>query len=367
MRRAGTNATPGEYGLQLSSFDLADPANPVLRSTIFLGGWANAVTATDRFFLIAKYAPSTTWSKNQVDLVDISAPDGAMRLAGHVVVSGNIASKFNLNISGDILTTVAADQTGNNGDGSGRITVPLQSITRLRTFSIADPTNITALGSLEIAPGETVRATRFDGARAYVVTFRQVDPLFVVDLREAANPKVSGEVEAPGFSTYIEPLGDRLVTIGLVNWRPAVSLFDVSDPAAPRLLQQIKLGSGDGYASSEAVWDEKAFKVLPKQNLILVPVSGARGEDGWFSSVRLVELQRDTLVKRGLITGDFSPARDGRKEFHRRNFADAAGLRERRRPRSPGHHGESGNRLARRSRLRRRPASGANRWLRELE
>ena len=307
---AATDKEAAEYGLQLTSFDLADPANPMQRDTLFLGGWANAVTATDRFFLVAKYEDyDGSWSHNSIELIDISAPDGTMKRTGKAKVQGNVSSKFNMNIDGDVLTVVAQNSgeigVGNPDDLVFRAT----SFTKLQTFSIADPAAPVALGSVVLAPGETVRATRFDSARAYVVTFRQVDPLFVVDLKNPAQPSVSGEVEAPGFSTYIEPLGDRLVTIGLVDWQPAVSLFDVSDPAAPKLLTQLKLGAKNGWAHSEAVWNEKAFKVLPDENLIMVPVSASGEDGGWFSRVQLIDLLPGKLVKRGAIVHDFSPRR----------------------------------------------------------
>ena len=310
VHRAATDKEAAEYGLQLTSFDLADPANPVQRDTIHLGGWANAVTATDQFFLVAKYADyDGSWSHNSIDLIDISAPDGTMKRAGQARVQGNISSKFNMHIDGDVLTAVAQNWgeigIGNPDDLVFRAT----SFTKLQTFSIADPSAPAPLGSVDLAPRETVRATRFDGDRAYVVTFRQVDPLFVVDLKDPVHPTVSGEVEAPGFSTYIEPLGNRLVTIGLVDWQPAVSLFDVSDPTAPKLLTQIKLGAENGWAHSEAVWNEKAFKVLPDENLIMVPVSGSGEDRGWFSRVQLIDLLPNKLVKRGAIVHDFSPRR----------------------------------------------------------
>ena len=232
-----------------------------------------------------------------------------MKRAGQAMVDGNIAGKFDMNIDGDVLTAVA-QVWGPSFDSATIDLVFRPSVfTKLQTFSIADPNAPVALGSLEIAPGETVRATRFDAGRAYVVTFRQIDPLFVVDLKEPAHPTISGHVEADGFSTYIEPLGDRLVTIGLVDWQPAVSLFDVSDPAVPKLLSQIKLGTEKGWSSSEAVWNEKAFKVIPEKNLILVPVSASDENQGWFSSVQLVDLLPDSLVKRGAIQHEFSPRR----------------------------------------------------------
>ena len=307
--RTATDTDAAQYGLELSSFDLAEPAAPVKRDSIFLGGWANAVTATDKFFLVAKYAQDGgSWSHNAIDLIDISAPDGTMKRAGLATVRGNISSKFNLSIDGDILIAVTQCWGPIDGDEGSLVFRPV-SFTDVQTFSIADPSAPALLGTVSLAPGETVRATRFDTDRVYVVTFRQVDPLFVVNLKDPARPSVSGEVEAPGFSTYIEPLGDRLVTIGLVNWQPAVSLFDVADPAAPKLLSQIKLGAERGWANSEAVWNEKAFKVLPEDNLILVPVSGAGEGNGWFSRVQLIDLLPDKLVKRGSIVREFSPRR----------------------------------------------------------
>ena len=310
VNREATDTKASEYGIQITSFDLADPAAPVKRDSIFLGGWANAVTATDRFFLVAKYTDSDGWpSHNAIDLIDISSPDGAMKRAGQAIVNGNISSKFQMDLDGAVLTAVTENWGRPDAGEPDDLTFRWTSYTEVQTFSIANPDVPAALGSLRLAPGETIRATRFDADRAYVVTFRQVDPLFVVDLKDPAHPAVSGHVEAPGFSTYIEPLGDRLVTIGLVDWRPAVSLFDVSDSVAPKLLSQIPLGPVNGWAHSEAVWNEKAFKVIPGENLILVPVAGGDEDHGWFSSVQLLDLFHDKIVKRGAIQHEFSPRR----------------------------------------------------------
>ena len=300
-----------EYGTQVTSFDLQDPAFPVERDSVFVAGWASAVSATDRYFLIANQDFET--GASVVEIVDISAPDGAMSRAGSAKVDGYIEDKSKMDFENGVLTAISAAWLTDgdpNGEGS--------AITVLQTFSLADPNAPEPLGRLEIAPGEFVRATRFDTGRAYVVTFEQVDPLFVVDLSDPANPTVAGHVEAPGFSTFIQPLGDRLVTIGLVNWKPAVSLFDVSDPAHPLLLSQVKLGgAGTGWAQSEAVWDEKAFNILPDQNLILLPVAGYDYDESdafggtWFSRVQLIDLLPDALAKRGVIDHDFSPRRAG--------------------------------------------------------
>ncbi|MEO8351749.1 MAG: beta-propeller domain-containing protein [Chthoniobacteraceae bacterium] len=301
-----------EYGTEITAFDLSDPAHPARRNSIFVSGWTNTVAATDRFFMLT--GQNANGAGSSVELIDISSADGTMRRAGRAVVEGWISDKFKLSLAGDVLTTISSGATDTGG--SRRFSQP---VTILQTFSIADPDAPAALGRVEIAPGETVRATRFDAGLAYVVTFRQIDPLFVIDLRDPAAPKIAGHLEVPGFSTYIEPLGDRLVTIGLVSGKPAVSLFDVSDPENPALLTQLEL-AGKEWSSSVAVWDEKAFNVLPEQNLILLPIErggfDVRDAFGgrWFEGVQLIDLRRDSLVQRGVIEHGFSPRRAGVKD-----------------------------------------------------
>src|SRR5690606_24595435 len=93
-----------------------------------------------------------------------------------------------------------------------------------------------------IALGERITAARFLDDKGYLVTFRQVDPLFTIDLSNPDTPVLAGELKIPGFSTYLHPLGaDRLLTIGVggdeqgANWRTTISTFDVSDFANPAL------------------------------------------------------------------------------------------------------------------------------------
>lgn len=99
-------------------------------------------------------------------------------------------------------------------------------------------------------PGEQVHGVRFAGKRAYVVTFRQIDPLYVLDLTDAADPRIAGVLEAPGFSDHLLPLSDRLL-LGVGKDADAagraggvkVSLFDVADAARPRELASQVFGS----------------------------------------------------------------------------------------------------------------------------
>src|SRR5262249_42037895 len=103
-----------------------------------------------------------------------------------------------------------------------------------------------------------------------------------------------------------QPLGSRLVTVGVETNRVAVSLFDVSNPAAPSLLSRVALGQN--YSWSEANDDEKAFAVLNDIGLILVPYAG-QATNGWTSQVQLIDLNPDKLVSRGIIQHQWQPRR----------------------------------------------------------
>ena len=129
--------------------------------------------------------------------------------------------------------------------------------------------------------GERIYAVRFIGDRGYVVTFRQTDPLYTLDLADPARPRVTGELKILGYSAYLHPVGEHeLVGVGQdatpegMRLGTQVSLFDVSNAAAPRLLQQARLGES---TSSDAEFDHHAFLWWAPKRLAVVPVSDASG------------------------------------------------------------------------------------------
>jgi hypothetical protein len=293
---AGTNPDEWQWGTVVTSFDLSNPANPVVRSRLWFAGLGNAITATDRRLFVATldYAGD---GQPVVRVLDSSAPDGTLSELAAIRTAGRVADKFKMNLAGDIFSVISE----NFGSGSTAVWG-----TTLETFSLANPGAPAPLGHLQLASGERLFATRFDSNRVYVVTFHRVDPLWVIDLSNPAQPVVAGSVQVPGWSTYIQPLGDRLVTIGMETNRVAVSLFDVHDPAQPVLLGRVPLG--ENYSWSEANHDEKAFAVLPELGLIMVPYEGNTA-DGWASRVQLIDLGADSLAARGVIEHRFAPRR----------------------------------------------------------
>lgn len=118
-----------------------------------------------------------------------------------------------------------------------------------------------------IAPGERMQSARFVGPRAYLVTFRQIDPFFVYQMDAPGGPQQLGELKLPGFSTYLHPIGERhILGIGYADggWPRQIkaTLFDVGDPTRPREQAAVPLGAV--YSASDAIWDPHAFNYLAR-------------------------------------------------------------------------------------------------------
>jgi hypothetical protein len=176
--------------------------------------------------------------------------------------------------------------------------------------SFRDPDRPERLGELRgIAPSEDLHATRFDGNRAYVVTYEpvilQTDPLWVVSLDNPSAPTILGHLEIPGWSDYVFPRGDQLVAVGRGDRgsQVAVSLFDVSNPSQPTELSRVAFGTD--AATSEANTDFRAATLVgvdQTNGLVVVPyTTAAWGQTGCETEhhVQLVDLHATDLSLRG--------------------------------------------------------------------
>ncbi len=129
-----------------------------------------------------------------------------------------------------------------------------------------------------IAESEQLYATRFMGDYAYLVTFRRIDPFFVIDLSNPTSPKILGELKIPGFSSMLQPLWNNLVLgIGYEVdnqtriMRLKLSLFDVSDPSNPKEIGKL-IYKEAGWAWSEAAYNHRAILKIDKYNYVGIPV-----------------------------------------------------------------------------------------------
>lgn len=182
------------------------------------------------------------------------------------------------------------------------------------------------VGSVEdLAEGERIYSARFLGARAYLVTFKKVDPLFVIDLSRPDDPEVLGYLKITGYSDYLHPYDENHV-IGIgketrggneqFSWYQGIkiSLFDVSDVSNP--VEKAKIEIGDRGTESYALRDHKAFLFDREKELLVIPVALAeidqsrydeeipdntRGQHVW-QGAYVLNINLDEISVRGKIT-----------------------------------------------------------------
>jgi len=187
-------------------------------------------------------------------------------------VPGWILDQFSMGEHEGVLRIATA--TGDVWSGSAKTHVYCLSGHEGRLHVIGELANL--------APGERLYAARFVGDRGYLVTFVEIDPLFVLDLSNPWAPVAAGELKVPGYSTYIHPLGsDFLLTLGK-DTKPSerenfawyqglqLSIFDVGELSSPQLLHKELIG--DRGTESRALRDHKAFTFWPEKNLLALPV-----------------------------------------------------------------------------------------------
>ena len=261
------------------------------------------------------------WNAEQSDQTAIWQMDwqsGHPVYEGSGLVDGQILNSFSLSEYEGYLRIATTEQPNFpmiQVDDVQEIIEPSQPLNHLFVLKLADKENyeMEQVGSvLNLAPGERVQSARFMGDRGYVVTFRQVDPLFTFDLSKPNKPILEGELKIPGFSNYIHPLGEtHLLTVGPAGDDDGLSgewqaqLFDVSDL---KNLEQVdtlvpsKLKEGRAY--SEAGWDHHAFTYDPESRLLVTPIQGyGKNWDSQFSGFSVIEVGKElnSLTDRGWI------------------------------------------------------------------
>jgi hypothetical protein len=280
--------------------------------------------------------------RTQIHKFDIS-DSGSTKYEGSGDVSGYLLNQFSMSEHGGVLRTATTDGPMWWPGPSGP-----QSESAVTTLKMDDATGLLATAGRVggLGKGERIYAVRFIGETGYVVTFRQTDPLYTIDVSDPAKPRVVGELKILGYSAYLHPVGKNLL-IGVGQdateegrrLGAQVSLFDVSDPANPTRLHQKSLGQ---YASSDAEYDHHAFLYWPATNLLMLPVqqwsenesfAGAIGfsvkrEAGINEIARVAHdsgADYPTAVRRSMVIGDrvFTLSEAGLKGSRLSDLADA--------------------------------------------
>jgi hypothetical protein len=193
-------------------------------------------------------------------------------------------------VDGHVLNQFALDEyEGNLRVATSSGYVPSSSVHSQVTVLEQAGTVLHKVGELDqLAPLEDIRSVRFDGPRAFVVTFKKTDPLFVIGLADPAQPAVLGELMIPGFSTYMHLLDSgHLLTIGFdaadqgsFAWFQGIMLqiFDVTDMTNPLLLHKEVIGTRG--SSSAAATNHLAFTYFAPLGVLGLPINVCDGTAG---------------------------------------------------------------------------------------
>jgi uncharacterized secreted protein with C-terminal beta-propeller domain len=231
-------------------------------------------------------------------VVKIGAENLDIQAAG--TVPGKLLNQFSMDeYKGDLraATTVGQNFFGwSFGFGSGAASETANDV-----YILGDDLKIEG-SVVDLGKGEQIYSVRFIADKGYVVTFRQVDPFYVLDLSDPMNPAKAGELKIPGYSSYLHPISkDRILGIGEENNKVKISLFDVSDPADPTEIAKYNL---DEYYS-EVSANHHAFLQDAKHNAFFLP-----GSNGGYvfsyagDSLKLAKAVSDSLVKRAVYIND---------------------------------------------------------------
>ncbi|MDO9105551.1 MAG: beta-propeller domain-containing protein [Methylovulum sp.] len=284
-----------------------DAPNEAADIKAYLGSGDIAYASKDNLYLSAA---DYNWSNANEQVV--SAP--FTHVYKFALNNGNVTFKNAAEVPGTVLNSYAMDEhngyfriatTTDQWTQSGD-TGSLQTWNNLYTLD----NTMTITGRLEhLAEGERMYSARFIGDRGYLVTYEQIDPLFVIDLATPSAPTVLGELKIPGFSNYLHPVDEthllgfgqdtQQTENGVVSGGMKLSLFDVSDVSHPTQTAAVTIGTQGTY--SDVQWDPKALWFDKTLGLFGFPISVTEQQPGtdWPSEI----FQGAYVYKVDLTTG----------------------------------------------------------------
>lgn len=278
----------GSYSL-VSAIDLADPKENGLATEGFLGGSEQLYMTKENLYLTAPaYVPMDEEETDENVSMDIWIPQLAnTEIFKFALDKTDIAFLASNEVKGALLNQFSMDEY----NGFFRIVttegVAWDEASPSKNHLFILDGGMQQVGSVEdLAKGERIYSARFMGDKAYMVTFKETDPLFVIDVAVPSSPEVLGELKIPGFSNYLHPLGEEhLIGFGsdtkvesskegearVVTGGMKISLFDVSDFNNP-IEKDMEVIGGQG-TSSALQYDHKALFTHQEKNLFGFPIS----------------------------------------------------------------------------------------------
>ena len=275
--------------LTVGRFSISDPNDDVERN-VTLGAGSIVYASHDSVYVAGTdYYPVVRL--NAVDRLLGSEPPEPQRQRSRIhafSLGDTIAYRGSTRVFGSALNQFSMDEH----DGAFRIATTENQWggftgrnASVNALYILDAESLAPLGEITgIAPGETIYSVRFLGERAYVVTFKKVDPFFAIDVSDPRNPRILGRLKIPGYSDYLHPFNEEGTLIigvgknaieakeGDFAWYQGMklALFDATDPTNPTQLHTLDIG--DRGTDSPALHNHKAFLFDRSRNLLVLPI-----------------------------------------------------------------------------------------------
>ena len=284
------------FELGAGSLGSGDPLSIVADGGTVYGTGTNLYVANDRRWQLGIWGVRVQPQDQRTEIYRFDTPAGRPpTFTGSGSVPGWLVNQYALSEwDGHLRVATTDDRAGSSA---------------VRVLRV-DGKRLTQVGEVDgLGKGERIYSVRFIGPRGYVVTFRQTDPLYSLDLADPRHPKITGTLKITGFSSHLQPAGDgRLIGVGQEaddqgrTQGTQVSLFDVSDPADPRRLAQYQVPGG----YSEAQGDPHALLYWPATRLLVVPIMQGGGGSGALA----LRVTGDGLTPAGTVRdGDGGPVR----------------------------------------------------------
>lgn len=262
----------------ISGFSLKNSEDQIDRKAVF---------GTGGLFYASKdniYVCEVLWDVNNSDTAQtcirkLSYKDGVIKPVGQTRIDGRLNDSFSIDEYDNNLRLVATVEP-DNSDGVmpliGNIESAVSDEAEEKSYNVLYilDENLKELSRIEdLAPEEMVYSARFMGDTGYFVTYKQIDPLFSVDLSNPKNPKILGELKIPGFSEYLHPYGEGLLLgigmdvdeTGTITNGVKISMFDISDPTDVKETDKYVI---EGAMSTEVSYNYKTALVDVEKNLI---------------------------------------------------------------------------------------------------
>lgn len=254
------------------SFDLEDVSQQ--KTVSIVGNSDTLYVSNNAIYSVARTPIYYGWydQKDRSSIYKFSIKDDDISYKGRGFVDGYILNQFSLSEYKDTLRV--ATTVGGWWSDTDNIIYTLQENEIENILDISG--KLDGLGH----DGETIKGVRFLADKGFIVTFKQTDPLYTIDLSDPYNPKKVGELKIPGFSSYFHPVDEnRILSIGQDADEETgrtkgvqIQLFDISDFANPILADKLIIGE-DWRTRSEAVWNHKAFTYRNSDDMFAIPIS----------------------------------------------------------------------------------------------